>query len=184
MATRAQVEAKIAGISDGGNNTAAEVRALLTDLLNYTENTETGGQLPLFEFWEETAVQEDKNNGSLWYSFRGIERTYANFTFRLLINESNATDFIFKLDNKITEVLGAFFQQPMGGSEMPMSFVVPLTDTLGKRIPRVWVLFFRIVDGGLIFKLKKDAATNDRTQQGDEIFTSIQFHCPPFNFNR
>ncbi len=184
MATRAQVEAKIAGISDGGNNTAAEVRAVLTDLLNYTENTDTGGQLPLFEFWEEMSVKDEKNNGSLWYSFRGIEKAYANLTFRLLINESNATNFIFRLDSKIMEVLGTFFQQPMSEIQQAMSFVVSLTDTKGKRIPRIWVLFFQMEKDRLILMLKKDAASNDRTQQGDEIFTSIQFHCPPFNFNR
>lgn len=184
MATRDVIEKKINEISDGGNNSAAEMRGVLTDLLDYTENTDTNVQLPLFEFWEETPVKDDKNNGSLWYSFRGIEKAYANLTFRLLINESNATNFIFRLDDKIMEVLSNFFQQPMSEIQQAMSFVVSLTDTTGKRIPRIWVLFIQMEKDRLILILKKDGTTNDRTQQGDEIFTSIQFHCPPFNFDK
>lgn len=180
MATRAQVEAKIAGINDGGNNTAAKVRAVLTDLLDYTENTDTNGQLPLFEFWEETAVQEDKSKGLLWYSFRGIERTSVNFTFRLIIKEAGATSFMFKIDPKIYETLNVFFQQY---DNAMMSFVVAVTD-FGKKLNRVWMMSFRLREGILIIVLKKEAGeTNDTIRSEDEVFTSIQFHCPPFNFD-
>lgn len=183
MATRAQVEAKIAGISDGGNNTAAEVRAVLTDLLDYTENTDTGGgQLPLFEFWEKTSVQEDKNNGLLWYSFRGIERTSVNFTFRLIIKEANATNFRFKLDPEIYETLNVFFQQY---DNAMMSFVVAVTDA-GKKLNRVWMMSFMLREDGILrIALKKETgSTNDTIRLDDEVFTSIQFHCPPFDFDR
>lgn len=85
MATRDVIEKKINEISDGGNNSAAEMRDVLTDLLNYTENTDVNVQLPLFEFWEEFPLKDERETAYLWYSMRGIEKTSVNFTFRLLV---------------------------------------------------------------------------------------------------
>ncbi|EJL75842.1 hypothetical protein [Chryseobacterium populi] len=179
MATRTEVEARIAAINDSGNNTAKEVRDVLISLLDYTENTGTGAQLPLFDLWDENPL-DDPKGGRLWYSFRGIEKTTVNFTFRLLIRESSVTNFQFQLDPKIIEALTPLFQQY---DNTVMSFAVPVTD-IEKKTWRVWTLFFRIVENTLRISLKPNPfTTNDRIQAGDEVFTSIQFHCPPFNFD-
>ncbi|MDR6920354.1 MULTISPECIES: hypothetical protein [Chryseobacterium] len=74
MATRAQVEAKIAGITDGGNNTAAEVRAVLTDLLNYTENNLEG-----FEIAPDTII--DTKTSRYFYSFKGVKNYSCSLYF-------------------------------------------------------------------------------------------------------
>lgn len=181
MATRDVIEKKINEISDGGNNSAAEMRDVLTDLLDYTENTDINVQLPLFDFWEERALLSEKNTGNLWYSFRGIEKISVNFTFRLVIREANITSFIFTIDPKISETLNSFFQQY---DNALMSFVVAVTD-FGKKVPRVWIMSLQLRDNTLRIMLKKEGGvTNDTIRVDDEVFTSIQFHCPPFNFDK
>jgi len=181
MATRTQVEAKIAGINDGGNNTAAEVRDVLTNLLDYTENKDANVRLPLFEFWEENPLLSEKDTANLWYSFRGIENTSVNFTFRLVIREANVTSFTFRIDPKISETLNSFFQQ---FDNALMSFVVSVTD-VEKQTQRIWTMSIRFRENILRISLKKEtAATNDAIKQFDEVVTSVYFHCPPFNFDR
>ncbi|UFH33153.1 hypothetical protein LNP04_05400 [Chryseobacterium sp. C-71] len=180
MATRDVIEKKINEISDGGNNSAAEMRDVLTDLLNYTENTDVNVQLPLFEFWEEGALLSEKGTGNLWYSFRGIEKASVNFTFRLIIREANVTNFIFRIDPKISGTLNSFFQQY---DDALMSFVVAVTDS-GKKLNRVWMMSFQFREDMLRIMLKKENTTQDRIQAEDEVFTSIQFHCPSFNFGK
>ena len=181
MATRDVIEKKINEISDGGNNSAAEMRDVLTDLLDYTENTDINVQLPLFDFWEERALLSEKNTGNLWYSFRGIEKISVNFTFRLVIREANVTSFIFTIDPKISETLNSFFQQY---DNALMSFVVAVTD-FEKKVPRVWIMSLQLRDNTLRIMLKKEGGvTNDTIRVDDEVFTSIQFHCPPFNFDK
>lgn len=181
MATRDVIEKKINEISDGGNNSAAEMRDVLTDLLDYTDNTDVNVELPLFDFWEEGALLSEKNTGNLWYSFRGIEKTSVNFTFRLVIREANVTSFIFTIDPKISETLNSFFQQY---DNALMSFVVAVTD-FGKKVPRVWIMSLQLRDNTLRIRLKKEGGvTNDTIRVDDEVFTSIQFHCPPFNFDK
>lgn len=177
MATRDVIEKKINEISDGGNNSAAEMRDVLTDLLDYTENTDFNVQLPLFDFWEESPLKDEKGTAYLWYSMRGIEKTSVNFTFRLLVMESSVTSFEFRVNTKIIDTLKPILEQY---DNAIMSFVVSVTDS-GKRIPRIWVVSFQFFDDVLRMMLKREPA-NDSIRSGDEIFTSIQFHCPPFNF--
>lgn len=180
MATRTEVETRIAAINDNGSNTAKEVRDVLTSLLDYTENTDTGAQLPLFDLWDQNPVEDPKGTASLWYSFRGIEKTTVNFTFRLLIREASVTSFQFQLNPKIIEVLTPLFQQY---DNTVMSFAVPVTD-IEKKTWRVWTLFFRLVENTLRISLRPNPfTTNEIIRAGDEVFTSIQFHCPPFNFD-
>ncbi len=99
MSTRAKVEKAIAAIEDNGNNTAAEVREVLTALMDYTENKPDNGKLNLFDYKTNSSITN--NTGStLQYSCRGIRNQFANFTFQLKISDnSNNNVFIFNLQN-------------------------------------------------------------------------------------
>ena len=77
MATRNSVETKIAAINDRGNNTAAEVRDVLTELLNYTENQ---ASLETFEVVSASPIASTTNDKKLFFSIKGIKGETANMT--------------------------------------------------------------------------------------------------------
>ncbi|MFC4816457.1 MULTISPECIES: hypothetical protein [unclassified Flavobacterium] len=72
MATYQQIIDKINGITDNGNNTAAEVRSVLTDILNYND-TEA--------FEVATADMVETQESFYHYSFRGIKKQCCNLYF-------------------------------------------------------------------------------------------------------
>ncbi|MVO09642.1 hypothetical protein GOQ30_10765 [Flavobacterium sp. TP390] len=77
MATRNSVETKIAAINDRGNNTAAEVRDVLTEVLNYTENQ---ASLETFQVVSASPIESTTNDKKLFFSIKGIKGETANMT--------------------------------------------------------------------------------------------------------
>ena len=77
MATRNSVETKIAAINDRGNNTAAEVRDVLTEVLNYTENQ---ASLEVFQVVSASPIASTTNDKKLFFSIKGIKGETANMT--------------------------------------------------------------------------------------------------------
>ncbi|WBX99109.1 hypothetical protein [Chryseobacterium gambrini] len=210
MATKDEITSKInSKIVKDGNIRAVDTNEILRDILDFsntgiTQNTtninnieqriivlenkpETDDYKP-FSFWEESPLK-DKRGAYLWYSFRGIEKLSASFTFRLLIKESSVTDFRFQLNDKIIETLKVFFQKPIH-QITPISFTVSVNNTKPENEstivyhPRIWTMYFMISDNIVNFKLAKERYIEDKILEGDEIFTSIHFHCPEFNFDK
>ncbi|NJM79641.1 MAG: hypothetical protein HC854_08585 [Flavobacterium sp.] len=90
MATRNSVETKITAINDRGNNSAAEVRDVLTELLNYTENQPS---LEPFHIFSASAISSTTNDKKLFFSIKGIKGETANMTlFVKPIPNSNPAD--------------------------------------------------------------------------------------------
>lgn len=85
----------IDGLGDGENNTASEVREVLTRILNYTENKKPIGL--------HTKSPIENNGNSLFYSFRGFEKEFANLSFKLDIKdptETNVYSFQYHEDHR------------------------------------------------------------------------------------
>jgi hypothetical protein len=76
MATRTTVETKITAINDRGNNTAVEVRDVLTELLNYTENQ-------TFHIFSAAPINSTQNNTKLFFSIKGTKGETANMTIMI-----------------------------------------------------------------------------------------------------
>jgi hypothetical protein len=120
MATRADVENAINEIENNGNNTAKEVRDVLTLLLDYTENDPSSESLVPFRF-EGSSTSESKSKGILIYSFRGFKGFHVNFSFEIKIENFVEANFEFPVETPLFEHLKEIF-----GSQKTMSFVVPL----------------------------------------------------------
>jgi hypothetical protein len=181
MPTRQEVLTAIETINDNGNNTAQEVRTVLTALMDYTENdTAIQNNLETFHYWDEGVPLEDRRGGRLWYSFRGYSDrgdgetgAKVNFTFRLLIRESGLNDpafqvpeEVFKMLTEVVEVEESLtFAVPMQHPQFNLSAVVPLRLVL--KAPNQL---------GMIIE------TEDRLLDQHSIFTSISFHSPKFDF--
>jgi len=108
MSTRAKVEEAIEAIDDKGNNTAKEVREVLTRLLDYTENIPTQPSqqdIVPFSFVTNGFLKDRGATGSvLQYSCRGFKGEFANFTFFLqILNKSEGNVFTFPLYHEDTD---------------------------------------------------------------------------------
>ena len=104
MATRNSVETKIAAINDKGNNSAAEVRDVLTELLNYTENqaiTES------FHIFSSSAISSTDKNKNLFFSIKGKAGETANMTLMIKSTsssrqtKSNNNTFVIPFDQTV-----------------------------------------------------------------------------------
>ena len=85
MATYQQIIDKINAITDNGNNTAAEVRSVLTDMLNFSDT------LKPFEIGSPDLVVSPEM--TYHYSFRGIEKNICNLYLLFNLKEKTlATD--------------------------------------------------------------------------------------------
>lgn len=85
MATYPQILTKINGITDNGNNTAAEVRSVLTDMLDFSNKLEP------FEIGSPDLVIEAEK--TYHYSFRGLKNNICNMYFLFnLKDKSDTTD--------------------------------------------------------------------------------------------
>lgn len=183
MATRAQVEAKITAINDGGNNSAAEVRSVLTDLLNYTENVpvSVNPNVDFFHYWEENPINDVDGFSSLWYSFKGIKKQTVNFTFRFLLIKpptgKEIIEFYYDFpDEIITELKSIILEN---GDEL--KFIVPgcYQDFYSNHV----CLNLFIKEGKqIVFRFSNTNFNSNNYDNGFSIFTSIHFHCPAFNF--
>lgn len=245
--TRAQVLSDINKIEDNGNNTALEVRTVLTDLLDFsdegiTSNSESittlnlnvtnlttrvvtlestvalhqtdiesingdietinndiviiNEQLALlgkpFHYWKTTPI----TNGDdlLWYSFQGILKRRANFTFKLVFKTNETVigvDHYFELDIEIVKAIKEILNRFPDATDR-LSFVVAANnperteDKPYRKILTATIDFVEIASpksSGIKFNFYGSSGLDkDLLQVGDEIFTSIQFHCPAFNF--
>lgn len=109
MATTLQIiQNEIAAISDNGNNTAAELRKVLTDIVDFSNNG--------FEITHDAVVSTDTQ--MYQYSFKGTKKQCCNL-YLLLVNKVNnnpstgttAADgsmFSFELQQAEYEILKAF----------------------------------------------------------------------------
>jgi|GEM_PF-2138702 len=246
--TRAQVISDINKIEDNGNNTALEVRTVLTDLLDFSDEGITANsqgittlnlnvnnlttrvvtlenkvavhdsqlssingditsienditiindELALlgkpFHFWNPNPVTDQFQN-LLWYSFKGYYRGSVNFTFKLKVVENdgvNGKEHSFILDNELVKILeDILFHFPTATDKL--SFVVSLRNSIREEVPFTKIytatidLFNDTKDkkSGILLNFYNSNGTDkDFLLAGDEIFTSIQFHCPQFNFD-
>lgn len=241
MATRATVEPKIAAINDKGNNTALEVRTVLTELLNFSdegliqtntkitnletraasietvnnqqnnsintinakivaieninvnqtdrivvlENKPTAPSLIPFHFWKPDPII-GTNQASLWHSFKGIKGQTVNFTFKIKIVENAIGNLFFPLDEEILKTI-RFILDP--SIQEQLSFVVAINNSENRSSttgnffnPRIWTAYLNFDDKGMTFNLFNLIEKNT-LRSGDEIFTSIHFHCPEFKFD-
>jgi len=97
MATRTSIETKISGITDGGANTASEVRAVLTELLDYTENPAPVPTVQTFSIGSDAPFTGNLDFLKLFVSIRGIVNEFATMTilFKSSSVEGTASNNIY-----------------------------------------------------------------------------------------
>ncbi len=173
MATRNDVETAIAAIENGGNNTAKEVRDVLTFLLDYTENKESESDVKPFHFNNNGEPVKDGSRAILLYSFKGLIKQTVNFTFKLLATTNNNGNLTFKLEASLIPVLAEIMQT------QSINFIVPLF-RLNTATTHVATNVTTGVPLNLILKGSELHMTfhNVPMKKGDAIFTSVQFHVP------
>ncbi|MEC4004863.1 hypothetical protein OX283_009370 [Flavobacterium sp. SUN052] len=146
-----------------------------------------------FHVWSPTPVTDQYKN-LLWYSFKGFVNDNVNFTFKLKIVENdgvNGKDHYFVLDGEIVKILeGILFHFPNVTDKL--SFVVSSRNANRELVPFTKI-YTATIDLFNDTKTKKsgiqlnfyssNGTDKDFLIVGDEIFTSIQFHCPEFNFD-
>ncbi|MBX2826905.1 MAG: hypothetical protein KTR22_02005 [Flavobacteriaceae bacterium] len=194
MSTRPIVEAAIAAIEDNGNNTAVEVRDVLTKLLDYTENDEITTPPPLLPFAFATTgpIDDGRTGATLQYSFRGFEGMYANFTFQInIVDTSKQNIFTFEfLESHGEELLGILeailptdnmrFAMPIqvttevDGGTREFSFVIPVNIAFGED---------EITDGGTTrtirgvrFDMDWPSGEGEFPISNSVVYTSVSFH--------
>lgn len=95
MATRNSVLTKITAINDKGNNSAAEVRDVLTELLDYTENKTV---LETFHIFSSNAIENFTQistmpkEAKLFFSIKGIKGETANMTMLIKVAPKTTDD--------------------------------------------------------------------------------------------
>lgn len=193
MTTRKQVEDKIETINDGGNNTAAEVRAVLTDLLNYTENISfpPTQNVEFFHFWTEDNPVIDNLKNVLWYSIKGIKDQWVNITFRIQINNNESSEglsnniFSFPLNEKDIKVL-EYLKNIMPLNKKNVRFIVPYTTLINEQridYPLSTSIYFQ--ENNIIFDFNNVIASERKSEleiAKGNAFSSVSFHCPLFSF--
>jgi hypothetical protein len=182
MATRTTVETKITAINDRGNNTAVEVRDVLTELLDFSD--ERSNDLTPYHIFQKDSVK-DPRGAALWYSFKGIKNQTVNFTFRVTVLESGISGLSLKIDPKIFEELKLILASFNNSNLSFTVVVVNKTPDGNNPEPRVWsmLLDFDIPKTVINFKFFNTVEKN-ALKNGDEIFSSIHFHCPEFDFTK
>lgn len=246
--TRDQVISDINKIEDNGNNTALEVRTVLTDLLDFSDEgikdlnsnvddltirvdnlekkvsdhdsqfntinadiisikgditsiendiTIINDELALlgkpFHFRNPNPVTDQFQN-LLWYSFKGYYGGFVNFAFKLKMVENdgvNGKDHNFILDNELVNILeDILFHFPTVTDKL--SFVVSSRNLIRDEVPftKIYTATIDLFNdakakksGILLNFYNSSGSDKDVLFAGDEIFTSIQFHCPQFNFD-
>lgn len=148
-----------------------------------------------FYFWNEFPVKDQIGN-YLWYSFQGFQRKSVNFTFKIKIianDDQPGLDHNFILDDELVSILEKILYDFPNGSDR-LSFVVSAKNNMNVgNVSTINKIFVTTLD------LFQDDATNKKgivfnftslegidkgfLALGDEVFTSIQFHCPKFNFD-
>lgn len=186
MATKAQIRSEInSKIITNGNIRATDTNKILNDILDCKELNDTGSGVNVvpFHFWSPDPLK-DKKGAKLWYSFKGFHELFVNFTFRIMIEESNVNSLSFVAENQseIFEILSKIINSKI---QDQMEFLVKIKNSteavikqFGKKF-RVGAMNFNMNNKGFIILIESQEL-NDNLFVGDEIFTSITFHCPHF----
>lgn len=122
MATHQQILTKINGITDNGNNTAAEVRSVLTDMLNFSGEG--------FEFSTPDLV--DQFGYYYHFSFKGIKKQccnlYVMFHLKNTTTAGNQT-IMHEISNEDFELLRPFMPfynyRGSGSDNGFLAYIVP-----------------------------------------------------------
>ncbi len=186
MSTRPIVEEAIAAIEDNGNNTAVEVRDVLTKLLDYTENDPPpSSSLQPFSFVTTGPISDGSTGSNLQYSCRGFVRTFANFTFLLTISDnSEGNIFTFPLQEdhaaEMLEILEAILTTDSMRFAVPFRVVMPNDNSARVvAVPLSTGISFRLMNGVPVVRFDLDwflptgeehSITNART------YSSVCFH--------
>ncbi|MBD8082297.1 hypothetical protein [Chryseobacterium caseinilyticum] len=193
MATRQTAEAKIAAIQDKGNNTAQEVRDVLTEILNYTENVPFPAteKVDFFHLWTDKNPVFDNLQNTLYYSIKGIKGQYINFTFRIEIRKTNtnATNnmsnnvFVFPFQQQDLKMLEYLKEIAMLNSPN-VKFFIPFTISTGETLvdyPLSTSIFFS--EKGIIFDFNNTYYPKNSVELGIATgfsVSSVTFHYPNF----
>lgn len=166
-------------------NTIESINVNQTDRIVVLENKPTAPSLIPFHFWKPGPVI-GANNSLLWYSFKGIKGLSVNFTFKIKIAENIPGVLFFPLDDEVFKAVRSILDPAV---QEDLSFVVAINNsenrvsTTGNIFnPRIWTAYLRFEDKGVLFHLFNLPEKNT-LRFGDEIFTSIHFHCPEFKFD-
>jgi len=188
MATRTTVEAKITAINDQGNNTAAEVRDVLTELLDYTENT---AGLETFQIFSSNEIISSGQEAKLFFSIKGIKNETANMTILVkpLPNQNpennNAFTFMIPFNQSQGMFTVANFNLLAGTDG---NGIIPLIDDRNFLIYQIPLYGNAVNQGTLVIALARNF--NDFTNQllisvsnlkTGVISTSISMHTQNFD---
>lgn len=143
-----------------------------------------------FHFWSAEPIDDNARISSLWYSFQGVYEKTVNFTFRILLKsreEEPGMNHDYPLDNLIIRALEGIISY-IKEAKHKMSFVVSCTNAT-RGIPKILTATFDFVkdeknnNKGIRFNFY-DQEGKEALIEEDEIFTSIQLHCPQFIFDK
>lgn len=169
-------------IKTGGDIKATDTNTILKDILDCVELNEQGAAGSSTFAFESKTTLKDPHGALLDYSIRGIEKSFANITFKIQIKENNVNDLKFPNDNpQIMKALDSIIDS---GQSNQMDFLVKIKKTQtgstdGKKF-RVGSLNFFITKDLFSIKIESQEI-NDNLFNGDQIFTSIAIHCPKPN---
>jgi len=193
MSTRSQVEAAIKAIEDKGNNTAKEIRNVLTKLLDYTENQEatTGDQgIEFFDYHTTKAIKDESTGSLLQYSCRGIDKQFANFTFNLEISDNSKNNiFRFPLQknhankmlksmkeilptDKLSFAVPVSYQSDNAKVKFPLPVIISFDEfrmTTGNSQTKIPIVIFDI-------ELPNQGADNEPSLTSASAYSSVSFH--------
>lgn len=188
MATRNTVETKITAINDKGNNSAAEVREVLTELLNYTENK---ASLEPFHIFSSSAISSTSNDKKLFFSIKGIKGETANMTLVVKpipnanSSDSNQTTFLVPFNQTIGMFTVENFNLLAGNQG---NGIIPLIDDRNFLIYTIPLYGNELAQGPLVIALARQfndfnnvlilSFPNLRT---GVISTSISMHSQKFD---
>jgi len=181
------IQAIDAKIITNGNINAVDTNRILKDILDCEElNHDNGSKLIPFHFWSPN-VLADRKGAKLWYSFKGLTEQFVNFTFVIKISKPNVTSFNFisKDQSEIFEILSKIINPEI---QNQMEFLVKIKNAdekvsnKFKKVFRTGSMSFEINDDRIIIQIESQELS-DKLFAGDEIFSSITFHCPNFNFS-
>ena len=183
-------------IISNGNIRAKETNAILHDIVDFSDSgmkelhtnitnidnrvsileaDTSGGGLKGFTVFENNPLL-DKNQNLLWYSFRGIEKHFVNFTFRLLIQKGDSNILKFDTPSRIFEEL----QGIIVNKEESLQFVVAVKNKERDTNFPVSISFFFSEKS---VRIQLISLGNDiQIGPGDSIYTSIALHQPDFSF--
>jgi hypothetical protein len=184
MATRTTVLTKIAAINDNGNNTAVEVRDVLTELLNYTENQ-------TFHIFSEAPINSTENNAKLFFSIKGVIGETANLTMMIKplrnnVEQSTNMNFVIPFNQTIgmftianfnlLAAVGGIGIIPLFDDGNYLSYTVPFINDSGFVQGNIIVVMVRSYEG-----VSNSLAISVSNARNTSISTSIAMHWQKFS---